>query len=254
MNKSERSLASALAETVHFAEDLRVKSPEHALKIVDFSIETMEEQRLASETKKEISAGVCHLYLLGATINQSRAKHTLEKMEDKINALDKAGVYLDKAKPIGERLTQQGYLQTVDKTPFIWSAEIKRGMGRIKMRHPLSGEPQIIEAEGHFRQAKEIGLDVYKNEDYNKELRGAGLLTASLSRVEELTAKKRIVEQRNQVWPVREFQNDIVLSIAEIAEAKHLGYLNCNRSEAIFELIEKDLYKPDQLPYLHLRH
>lgn len=258
---SRERLVSGIKNSVHQAENLRLKATENdfndriygqSLDIIDHSIQTIEEMDLIHDADKQLLAGICHLYLLGATINQSRAEHNFEKPKDKITRLSGAEAYLEKAVPIGKRLTQKAYLQTIDETPFIWPAEIDRGMGRIKMRHPSSETDEIMKAKVYFNRAKETGLDVYKNEDLDNRIRGAGLLTASISRVEELRTAKRLFSQTRQTCPKKYFQNDIVLSVAEIGEAEYLGYINPDRKKSIFRIIKEDLLEPGELPHLNL--
>lgn len=253
MLKNE-NLTSQVKEVVSEAEELRVKAAENgfnedifqqSLHLVDSCITRVEETGL-DDADNQLVAGFCHLHLIESTIHQSRAKHTLTSKKDQIIALDQAAGSLNKANELGKRLVDRDYFQTIDKTPFIWPAEINRGMGRIKMRHPLSGEEEISQAEEHFRQAEETALEVYSQNESSpqpdRQLCGAGLMTAAVAQVEKLTVQKRLDEIKNDQWQEdSQVKSEIAAAIIKMHEAENYGYFNPNRKNAFRTLIEKEL-------------
>lgn len=249
------NLTNYVEEVVSQAEELRVKAAEkgfnedifqQSLHLVDSCIGRVEETGL-DDTDNQLVAGFCHLLLIEATIHQSRAKHTLSNEEDQIAALDQAAGSLNKAMEFGERLIVNGYLQTIDSSPFIWTAEFNRGLGRINMRHPQSGVEEMRQAETHFRQAEEIALEVYNNrkdclDSSNDQMCGAGLMTAAVAQVEKLIAERRLAEMNNQLWREdSEVKSEIATAIIRMYEAGNYGYVNPDRKNAFQTLIEKDL-------------
>ena len=204
------SLREVLADRIHKIENLRVSAASDGIydderyqEALSQTVDVLAEQKVdSSEDWRQ--AGICHLHLMAATIQQSRVKHTLQLEEEKVEVIDDAKAHLEKALPIGERLTEMGYLQTIDDSPFIWSAELNRGIGRILTRHPQSETKDFEKAEKHFRQAQEAGLEVYQIETNSGKLCGAGLMVSATARVEALMARRKTIESSGKVWDKKE--------------------------------------------------
>ncbi len=242
------SSREVLTERIHEIEDLRVSAASDDIyddeKYQEALAETrdvLDEQEV--DTSQDWSqAGICHLHLMAATIQQSRAKHTLQAEEEKIEAVDDAKAHLEKALPIGERLTKKGYLRTVDNTPFIWSAELNRGIARILMRHPHSEVKEFRKAEEHYHRAQEVGLNVYMDEEDRRELCGAGLMVSATARVEALMARRKIVEAEGKVWDKKEHYLEILKAGAELEIAeKYFEYVNVDRRNETLRRIYQEL-------------
>jgi hypothetical protein len=242
------SSREVLTDRIHKIENLRVSAAsddvyddERYQEALSQTVDVLAEQEIdSSEDWRQ--AGICHLHLMAATIQQSRAKHTLQSDEDIIEAVDDAKTHLEKALPIGERLTEKGYLQSVDNTPFIWSAELNRGIGRILMRHPQSETKDFETAEKHFRQAQEAGLEVYQNEIDSGELCGAGLMVSATARVEALMARKKTVESSGKNWDKKEHYLEILKAGAELEIAeKYFEYVNADRRNETLRRIYQEL-------------
>lgn len=251
----EKRLISVLAETIHLAEKRRVAAAKEDfndqlfkedLEFVRQAIETFETRERVpiddyEKSSPKLLAGICHLYIMAATIQQTRAKHTLTAKENKMEALDEASQHLEKALPIGERLAERGYLKAIDETFFIWPAELHRGLARIKMRHPESEVDEIKEARDLFRTAKIEGYEVYINKKNERKLRGAGLLTTATARVEELMAEKRLVEIQGKTWRKEDYHCQLEQTRDEINEAEELDYHNPNRRDETLRRIAEEL-------------
>jgi hypothetical protein len=242
------SSREVLTDRIHKIENLRVSAASDGIydderyqEALSQTVGVLAEQEVdSSEDWRQ--AGICHLHLMAATIQQSRAKHTLQLEKKKTEAIDNAKAHLEKALPIGERLTEKGYLQTVDNTPFIWSAELNRGIGRILMRHPQSETKDFEIAEKHFRQAQGAGLEVYQIETNSGKLCGAGLVVSATARVEALMARRKVIESSRKVWDKKEHYLEILKAGAELEIAEnYFEYVNVDRRDETLRRIYQEL-------------
>lgn len=248
MNKTETHLIVGIQEDIIRAENRRILASEigdddktylDALSIVSGASGITNYLALSPIINDRITAGICQLNLIGTTINLDRANYTKQNRENKIDLLEEADHYLLKAKPLGEKLADRGYWRAINGEPFIWTAEISLREARIIKSYPESGKEGLIKAEGHFRQAKEIGLDIYNNEGLFKDVRGAGVLAAAVSRVEELSVRQKLAEEYNHPLPELGYNNEICLTWGEIDLANHLGYNDSERNKTISNLIDQ---------------
>ncbi len=150
--------ANRLMEQITQAEQLRVAAAgktgkkeefndskyRQVLSLIERQIEIYEEAVNSEGWRRWPSrqiAAVAHAYLMAATIEQSRAKHTLETDEEKNAALDRAVSYYQKLNTLTEELNQRNHLYTADGSGFIWPVAITSNLTFIeKKRESLNSE------------------------------------------------------------------------------------------------------------------
>ncbi|MCD6225718.1 hypothetical protein J7J95_01395 [bacterium] len=166
-------------------------------------------------------AAVAHHYLMVATIEQSRAKHTLEEKE-KVAALVHAAACYKKLKELAEELGNRNYFYTADGSVFIWPVETFRSLARTEERSP--GKNNLSKAMQHYQQAMGKSLEIAENNQFSEDIRNLALMTAGTTRVEWVLVRHKISPlQKDEVYS--QFRR----ACEELTKAWDGGYQNVDR-------------------------
>lgn len=224
----------SLVELSHKIENLRAaaatdqgfddKRYREAYVLTTRQIEDLEKK---PKRKLDETVGLLHFYVMASTICQSRANHTLETDEEKVEALNTAANILEKAEDLAKILTQKEHWVTIDGSPFFWQVEICRGWARTFGRYPFVSKEQTAE---NLKKS----LDKYKEavtlatkrvgQVKDKELKAAALSAKVTSQIEVIqTLEKMKTLTREQLG------NDLPLIYADLNRSWQMGYRNFDR-------------------------
>lgn len=176
-------------------------------------------------------AAVAHAYLMAATIEQSRAKHTLQTKEKRA-AIERAAGYYKRLSTIAEELKQRDFLYTADGSGFIWPVETRRNQARLAERKPDATENDYEEAAGYYQQAVEQALALYQNPQLPKKVRNAALMAAGTARVEKILALAEAAKKRGEIPEQNIVEQEFLQALKELTEAWDAGYHNEDRLRA----------------------
>ncbi len=172
-------------------------------------------------------AAAAHLHIMIATIEQSRAKHTLEQPEDKKRALARAQKHLSPLEKLAEELSRRGYYQTADGTPFLWLVEVARAQARNQARQPDAGRQELEQALENYQKARNLAEQMSRKESLDIKIRNAALMATGTARVEAA-----LIQQQLRMLNAEQAKQEFSRALGELTQAWDNGYQNTDRLRA----------------------
>ncbi len=237
---NRESALSELVQSIRAAEEARTaafnpQAPEgqqwddskyqQALATVAAQIEKYSSNEEIDSLANPELAALAHLYVMAATVEQSRARHTLAAQQDKQAALARAENWIDRLDPLASKLAQADFHRTADGSPFLWPVELERVRGRLaERRGDLAGNTEEKkryhqEAAVHFNKAVELATKVSR-ETNQEDVRAAASMAAGTARVEAVLANPG-----NEQQIIQEFKQ----ALAELQQSWQANYHNTDR-------------------------
>jgi len=243
-----------LSTVIHQAEEVRVaaatgdqyddKKYQEALDQVlmetrifeeNFVDKFVDEEEIWSQWPLEKIAGVAHLYLMAATIQQSRMQHTLKGNRVKEHVGKEAGTWLEVAVALGNHLAKNDFLKTVDGSPFLWPVELRRSQARLTERMPARGEARINNlktAAGLYDEAVAESVAICGDEKYDSGTRETGRMAAGTARVEAVLSRLEVERSGGEGVANEALRREFGTALGELETSWNNGYKNWDRFDA----------------------
>ncbi len=241
ITQAEELRVAAIVDDGHF-DDAKLQQAIEISRQALATVGPVEEADLKSWPNRKLAA-VAHLWDMVATVEQTRVSHTLENATEKKEALQRAQEALLAWEKLAAELERRRYYWTADGTPFIWPVELARVRARNWERQPEASRDDLEKALASYQKARDLALELSKDQSLDAEIRRAALMAAGTARVEAVLVADRLGELNQD-----EVQSQFAQAQQELFSAWDEGYHETDRLRAsclrMVKLIE------DKYPHL----